>query len=80
MDKAKDLQDVFLEKIRDEHLPVTLTLISGFQFKGTITGFDSFSLIIDGDGHQTLVYKHAVSSITPAKRILHDAKEDIPQL
>ena len=64
-----NIQDVFLNKARAEKIPITVFLISGFQFKGMVEGFDNFTIIINSDGRQNLVYKHAISTILPAKPI-----------
>ena len=55
---------------------VTFYLTNGFQFKGGIKGFDGFTVILDSDGKQQLVYKHAISTIIPMKPIsILDATE-----
>ena len=43
--------------------------MNGFQLRGVITGFDSFSLVLDSDGRQQFIYKHAVSTIVPLRPI-----------
>lgn len=73
-----NLQDVFLNQVRKEHLPVTIYLTNGFQLKGMVKGFDNFTVILDTDGKQQLVYKHAISTISPMKAvnfIFNDNKE-----
>ena len=67
--KGMNLQDVFLNQARKDKIPVTIYLTNGFQFKGMIKGFDGFTVILDCDGKQNLVYKHAISTIIPAKQI-----------
>ena len=69
MTKGINLQDVFLNQARKDKIPVTIYLTNGFQFKGMIKGFDGFTVILDCDGKQNLVYKHAISTIIPAKQI-----------
>lgn len=69
MTKGLNLQDVFLNQARKDKIPVTFYLTNGFQFKGTIRGFDGFTVILDCDGKQNLVYKHAISTIIPSKKI-----------
>ncbi|NMA33229.1 MAG: RNA chaperone Hfq [Clostridiaceae bacterium] len=64
-----NLQDVFLNHVRKEHLPVTIYLTNGFQLKGMVKGFDNFTVILDTDGRQQLVYKHAISTISPMKLV-----------
>ena len=69
MNKGMNLQDVFLNQARREKLAVTIFLTNGFQFKGTVKGFDSYVVILDSEGKQQLVYKHAISTIIPVKPI-----------
>jgi len=64
-----NLQDSFLNQIRKENIPVTIYLINGFQLKGLVRGFDNFTIVLDSDGKQQLVYKHAVSTITPFRMV-----------
>lgn len=64
-----NLQDVFLNQVRKEHIFVTIYLTNGFQLKGMVKGFDNFTVVLDSDGKQQLVYKHAISTIIPAKQV-----------
>lgn len=54
-------------------MQLTVFLMNGFQMRGSVTGFDSFTLVLDTDGKQQLIYKHAVSTIVPAKTIAFDS-------
>lgn len=67
---TNNLQDIFLNGARKNKVPVTIHLTNGFQIKGNVTGFDSFTVILYSDGKQMLIYKHAISTITPLKPIL----------
>lgn len=67
--KGMNLQDVFLNQARKDRLPLTIFLTNGYQFKGIIRGFDQYVVILETDGRQQLVYKHAVSTIVPARPI-----------
>lgn len=64
-----NLQDNFLNQARVENVPVTIHLVNGFQLKGMIRGFDQFTVIIDSMGRQQMVFKHAISTITPARAL-----------
>lgn len=64
-----NLQDLFLNTARKEKIAVTIYLTNGFQFKGIVKGFDAFTVVLDTDGKQNLVYKHAISTIIPSKHI-----------
>ena len=69
------LQDVFLNQVRKEHVPVTIHLMNGFQIKGLVRGFDNFTVILECEGKQLMVYKHAISTITPAKSVFFSFSE-----
>ena len=71
-------QDVFLNFARKERVPVTLFLVNGFQIKGTVKGFDNFTVVMDSEGRQQLIYKHAISTIVPAKPVPFDTEDDPP--
>jgi len=64
-----NLQEIFLNQARKDKIPVTIFLTNGFQFKGMVRGFDNFTVVLDSEGKQQLVYKHAISTIVPAKPI-----------
>lgn len=62
-----NLQDSFLNQVRKESIPVTVYLVNGFQLKGTICSFDNFTISLESSGKQQLIYKHAISTITPTR-------------
>ncbi|MGS0764599.1 RNA chaperone Hfq [Syntrophomonas curvata] len=64
-----NLQDAFLNQVRKEKTPVTIFLVNGFQIKGMVKGFDNFTVIVELDQKQQLVYKHAISTVAPLKPI-----------
>ncbi len=75
--KQANLQDVFLNQARKDRIAVTIYLTNGFQFKGIVKGFDAFTVVLETEGKQNLVYKHAISTIIPAKPInLAEAAQD----
>ncbi len=69
MQKTQNLQDAFLNFIRREKIPVTLFLMNGFQLRGVVRSFDSFVVLIDADGRQQMIYKHAISTVAPARPV-----------
>ncbi|WP_026487611.1 RNA chaperone Hfq [Caldanaerobius polysaccharolyticus] len=74
--QAINLQDVFLNQVRKEHIPVTIYLISGYQLRGTVKGFDNFTIILENDAkQQQLIYKHAISTISPSKNVVFSSSE-----
>jgi len=64
-----NLQDLFLNVLRRDNIPVTIYLVNGFQLKGLVRGFDNFTVILDADGKQQMIYKHAISTIVPARPV-----------
>ena len=64
-----NLQDTFLAKARRAGTLGTVFLMNGFQIHGVIGGYDSFVVILDSDGKQQMIYKHAISTIIPMRPI-----------
>ena len=76
MQKTNNLQEIFLTRIRKQGVPVTLFLVNGFQLRGVVTGFDCFVVVLDTEGRQQVVYKHAISTIAPLHPVsLTEAEE-----
>ena len=69
MQKTQNLQEGFLNRARTERVGVTVFLVNGFQMRGTIRGFDSFVVLLESEGKQQVIYKHAISTIVPAKNL-----------
>jgi host factor-I protein len=67
--KGVNLQDVFLNHLRREKLPVTMFLVKGVKLQGIVTWFDNFSILLRRDGQSQLVYKHAISTIMPGQPV-----------
>lgn len=75
MQKQQNLQDYFLNMARRERLSVVLFLMNGFQLKGLVRGFDNFVVILDSDGKQQMIYKHAISTIIPPKALALEERD-----
>lgn len=65
--KNQSLQDHLLYQAKREGTQVTMFLINGFQLRGTVDGYDSFTVVLNSEGKQQMIYKHAISTITPVK-------------
>ena len=74
MQTKANLQDLFLLRARRDKLPVTMFLMNGFQMRGIIPGFDAFVVVLDTDGKQQVIYKHAISTIVPERAISLEAE------
>ena len=69
MQKAQNLQDLFLNQARRDRSQITMFLMNGFQLHGVVRGFDSFTVVLESDGKQQLIYKHAISTVVPPKHV-----------
>lgn len=69
MQKTQNLQDAFLNQVRRDKINLTVFLMNGFQMHGVVKGYDGFTVVLDSDGRQQLIYKHAISTIIPPKPI-----------
>lgn len=67
--KGQNLQDVFLNHLRKNKIPVTMFLVKGVKLQGIVTWFDNFSILLRRDGQSQLVYKHAISTIMPGQQL-----------
>jgi len=67
-----------LNQARRERMLVTLFLMNGFQLRGIIRGFDAFVVIVDSDGKQQMIYKHAISTVVPARSLAFTEETDKP--
>lgn len=76
MQKLQNLQDQFLNQARRERMTVTMFLMNGFQLRGVIRGFDNFVVIVDSDGKQQMIYKHAISTVVPARALAFTEEPD----
>ena len=63
--RALPLQDGYLSEIRRLNVPVTIYLVNGFQLRGIVKGFDAFTILLEYERKTHLVYKHAVSTVSP---------------
>ncbi len=64
-----NLQDLFLNEARRKNVPLTVFLVNGFQMRGTVRSFDSFTVALLSEGKEQLIYKHAISTVSPARRL-----------
>lgn len=72
MAQSVNIQDNFLNQLRKDHVHVTVFLLNGFQLRGVVKAFDNFTVLLETDGKQQLIYKHAISTFAPQKTITLD--------
>ena len=75
MQKTQNLQDQFLNQLRKDRAVVTMFLMNGFQLHGIVRGFDGFTVVLDSDGRQQLIYKHAISTVVPPRPVSLDSED-----
>ena len=73
--QTENLQDQFLNRLRKEHMPVTVFLMNGFQIRCTVSAFDPFVVTVLAEGKLEMIYKHAISTIIPAANLPLTPKE-----
>lgn len=74
-EKSQNVQDVFLNNIRKQKVPVTVFLVNGVKLQGIVTWFDNFCILLRRDAMSQLVYKHAISTIMPGGPVSFFDKE-----
>lgn len=69
MGQTANIQDFYLNELRKNRIAVTVFLTNGFQLRGLIKSFDNYTVLLDTEGKQQLIYKHAISTFAPQKNI-----------
>jgi host factor-I protein len=77
MTKNTSLQDPFLNLLRKDKVPVSIYLVNGIKLQGQIEAFDQFVILLKNSVSQ-MVYKHAVSTVVPSRRVSFDAGDGEP--
>ena len=75
-EKTQNVQDVFLNHVRKNKVPLTIFLVNGVKLQGVISWFDNFCVLLRRDGQSQLVYKHAISTVVPARNVRISEEED----
>ena len=71
--RKRNLQDTLLSKLRRSRMGATVFLVNGFQIRGEIRGFDPCVVVIYSDGKQQMIYKHAISTVTPSHPVQYSS-------
>ncbi|WP_404452702.1 RNA chaperone Hfq [Virgibacillus necropolis] len=72
MAQSVNIQEQYLNQLRKDHISVTVFLLNGFQLRGVVKAFDNFTVLLESDGKQQLIFKHAISTFAPIKNISLD--------
>jgi host factor-I protein len=70
---AQNIQDSFLNTARKERLSITIYLLSGVKLTGRIRSFDKYSVVLEANGQEQLIFKHAISTIVMGRTVSHGA-------
>ena len=71
--RVENIQDAILLGAKDAKIPVTIFMMNGFQMRGVVRGVDMYAVLLDSDGKQNLIYKHAISTVQPLHPIATEA-------
>ena len=64
-----NIQDLLLNSARKEKMEITIYLSNGVPIKGVVVSFDNFTIVVEQQGKQYLIYKHSITTVIPSKRI-----------
>ncbi len=68
---AQNIQDTFLNTVRKDKTPITIYLVSGVKLTGKIRSFDKYSVLLENNGQEQLIFKHAISTVVSNRAVLH---------
>jgi host factor-I protein len=68
---AQNIQDTFLNTVRKDKTPITIYLVSGVKLTGKIRSFDKYSVLLENNSQEQLIFKHAISTVVSNRSVLH---------
>jgi host factor-I protein len=68
---AQNIQDTFLNTVRKDKSPITIYLVSGVKLTGRIRSFDKYSVLLENNAQEQLIFKHAISTVVSGRPTLH---------
>jgi len=71
---AQNIQDTFLNTVRKDKTPITIYLVSGVKLTGKIRSFDKYSVLLENNSQEQLIFKHAISTVVSNRSVLHTAE------
>ena len=75
MENHNSLQENFLKEARRQRMPLTVFLTNGFQQRGVVENHDNFTVLLSHEGKQYMIYKHAISTLVPARVLELESKQ-----
>jgi host factor-I protein len=68
---AQNIQDTFLNTVRKDKSPITIYLVSGVKLTGKIRSFDKYSVLLENNAQEQLIFKHAISTVVSGRGVPH---------
>jgi host factor-I protein len=68
---AQNIQDTFLNTVRKDKTPITIYLVSGVKLTGKIRSFDKYSVLLENNSQEQLIFKHAISTVVSNRAVIH---------
>jgi len=75
---AQNIQDTFLNTVRKDKTPITIYLVSGVKLTGKIRSFDKYSVLLENNSQEQLIFKHAISTVVSNRSVLHTEHRGVP--
>lgn len=75
---AQNIQDTFLNTVRKDKTPITIYLVSGVKLTGKIRSFDKYSVLLENNSQEQLIFKHAISTVVSNRSVLHGEHRSLP--
>ena len=75
---AQNIQDTFLNTVRKDKTPITIYLVSGVKLTGRIRSFDKYSVLLENNSQEQLIFKHPSSTVVSHRTVVHDHRLDHP--
>jgi host factor-I protein len=74
---AQNIQDTFLNTVRKDKTPITIYLVSGVKLTGKIRSFDKYSVLLENNSQEQLIFKHAISTVVSSRSVLHETHRPV---
>jgi len=74
---AQNIQDTFLNTVRKDKSPITIYLVSGVKLTGKIRSFDKYSVLLENNSQEQLIFKHAISTVVSGRAAGHEGRPDV---
>lgn len=75
---TQNIQDTFLNTVRKDKTPITIYLVSGVKLTGKIRSFDKYSVLLENNSQEQLIFKHAISTVVSSRSVLHGEHRPAP--